>query len=181
MIRTVLIPTTETPADLVEPINAQYRAVFPYVNENGIDRNGHVWASGSLRILIYVEDVWGAIIELSPRTIYVGTTPIDIVGIGGVMTVPTMRGRGLASAGMRHAMRYICKSGYDAGALFCAEERRTFYEQLGWQRIHERKLTYQRNGQDTPFDIQRGNHFMLYGCDVFQLPAGDFNVGISLW
>jgi aminoglycoside 2'-N-acetyltransferase I len=54
-----------------------------------------------------------------------------ICGIGGVMTAPGSRKRGLASAAMRRAAQEM--EGADFGLLFCEPHNVAFYAGLGWQ------------------------------------------------
>lgn len=57
--------------------------------------------------------------------------PARMCGIGGVMTSPTLRKQGCASAAMRRAAELM--DGVDFGLLFCEPHNVKFYGGLGWR------------------------------------------------
>jgi len=60
--------------------------------------------------------------------------PVKIGGIGGVATRSDSRGRGVASAVMRSAVRRMeIVHDVDFGLLFCESRHARFYELLGWR------------------------------------------------
>lgn len=69
------------------------------------------------------------------RTIAVGDADVHVAGIRSVMTLPEMRGRGVASAAMRRAAEHIEREMLDArfGVLFCLDIRVPLYRGVGWE------------------------------------------------
>lgn len=57
--------------------------------------------------------------------------PAKMCGIGGVMTSPTARRKGFASAAMTRAAEAM--QGADFGLLFCEKHNVAFYAGLGWK------------------------------------------------
>ncbi len=180
--RTDVLQAQLTPRELVEPINTAYREEFANVVD-GVDENGIEWTDGDFRVLAWDDEVWGAVVEVIKRTITVGDRAVVVGGIGGVMTVPAMRGRGMAKSAMRHAMDFICDElRADAGMLFCARETIPFYEKLGWYDL-QRKITYHQSNGAGVMDT-RGHAdgcAMFKPCRDFSFPYGPIDVGGRLW
>lgn len=180
--RTDVVHAHLTPRELVEPINTAYRAVFANVVD-GVDENGIEWSDGQFRVLAWDNDAWGAIVEILKRTIIVGEREVVVGGVGGVMTVPAMRGRGLATSAMRHAADFICgKLQADAGMLFCTQALIPFYERLGWYDL-QRKITYHQSDGARVMDT-RGHAdgcAMFKPCGDFVFPYGAIDVRGTLW
>jgi len=87
------------------------------------------------------------LLGLLRREILVGGEPIGVVGVGGVATHPHWQKRGFASALLQAARKYMReKMNASFGLLVCADERRPFYERLGWQRVAP-ELFFTQNAQ----------------------------------
>lgn len=76
--------------------------------------------------------------------------PARIGGIGGVMTDPADRGRGLASAALTRAAEFLLAREADFGLLVCEPELVRFYERLGW-RLYEDDLVVIQSGERIRF------------------------------
>lgn len=177
MIRFQFFPINDTPPDLISVIDGQYRAVFPNVGADGFDENGLLWSGGEYRVLAFVDDTWGAIAEILPRTIDVGGQAVRVGGVGGVMTLPHLRGQGLGKAVMGETARVICEVlACDAGMLFCSDENVPFYAQLGWQPL-QAPVTHYQQGRSFTFD----SNAMVRPCAGFAWPAGAVDVRGTLW
>jgi GNAT superfamily N-acetyltransferase len=176
------MPAHLTPRELVEPINTAYREAFPTIVD-GVDEKGIEWSDGEFRVLAWDDEAWGAIVEILKRTITVGEQTVVVGGVGGVMTLPTMRGRGIASSAMRHAADFICDElRADAGVLFCVPDLMPFYAKLGWYDL-QRKFTYHQSDGVRVMDTR--NHAdgcaMFKPCRDFVFPYGPIDVGGKLW
>jgi GNAT superfamily N-acetyltransferase len=176
------MPAHLTPPELVQPINTAYREAFPNVID-GMDENGIAWSDGEFRVLAWDNEVWGAIVEIVKRTITVGEQTMVVGGVGGVMTLPAMRGRGMATSAMRHAADFICDElRANAGVLFCTRELLPFYAKLGWYDL-QRQITYHQAGGARVMDTRSyaDGCAMFKPCRDFVFPYGPIDVGGLLW
>lgn len=181
-IRVEVIPKANTPAPLRSVIARWYRDVFPDVNAQGIDTSGRAWAEGDYRVLAWYDGEWGGIVEILQREIRVGGQPVLVGGVGGVMTLPHMRGRGLGKAAMQSAADFICGAlGADAGMLYCLDALVPYYAALGWQVVNRPVHYQQPTGAgvlDTP---NTDDNVMILPCGGFAFPAGEIDVQGTLW
>jgi predicted acetyltransferase len=87
---------------------------------------------------------------LLKREIIVGGEKVWVAGIGGVATHPQWQRKGLASQLMRATADFIRqKMDVLFGLLICAEETRSFYEKLGWQKVADELIFIQNNARKT--------------------------------
>lgn len=181
-IKIEVFPSHQMPPALNQEISSWYRQVFSNVDENGVDDSGLEWQGSDYRILVWQDGKWGAIVGVLPRTIHVGEQAFLIGGVGGVMSLPHMRGKGLAKVAMRHAIEFICADlKASAGMLYCAPETVPFYASLGWQTI-ERQITHHQSDGARVLDTHlKQNNAMIYPCGDFTFPAGDVDVKGKLW
>lgn len=62
--------------------------------------------------------------------------PIQVAGIGGVLTRPDCRGQGFGRMGIEAAEDWIRQHQLaQFGMLFCREQMRAWYERLGWAQV----------------------------------------------
>jgi GNAT superfamily N-acetyltransferase len=88
--------------------------------------------------------------------------------LGGVLTLPAFRGRGLGSEVVGRAMRLIeDELGCDFGVLMCGDEHVGFYERLGWNHVSN-AMEYERFGATRLVEINT----MVYECGDRSLPPG---------
>jgi GNAT superfamily N-acetyltransferase len=89
------------------------------------------------------------------HTVSAGGVPVVVGGVGGVVTVPEMQGRGLARRAMRHAAAFMCEElGVEFGLLFCLDRLKELYESLGWRPVPERIEIEQAAGPiEAPFNM----------------------------
>ncbi len=89
------------------------------------------------------------------HTVSAGGVNVVVGGVGGVVTVPEMQGKGLAQRGMRHAAAFMCEElGVEFGLLFCLDRLVGFYESLGWRLVPEQVEVQQPSGPITaPFNL----------------------------
>ncbi len=74
-------------------------------------------------------------VGLLVRRCIAGGAPVRVGGVGGVATLTTHRGRGMAQSLMRAAHGKMRELGLEFGLLQCPDERITFYESLGWRQV----------------------------------------------
>lgn len=98
--------------------------------------NDYQWARPRWHIYVYADGVPVSYVGLFARDCTLDDRPLRLAGIGSVMTPPTHRRHGYASAGLiraNGAMRAL------TGAAFAQLVTNTplipFYEQFGWQHI----------------------------------------------
>lgn len=84
---------------------------------------------------------------LPRRRIKAGTQEVWVAGIGGMATHPEFQHRGLGSALLAAAGRFMREEiGVPFGLLICADETRPFYERSHWQAVAD-ILYYIQDGQ----------------------------------
>lgn len=179
-IRTEVFHVDDTPVSLQAEISQQYREIFPHVSEHGVDRQGIEWQGGLYRVLVWKDEQWGGIVEISPRKIAIGAQLVSVGGVGGVMTLATMRGFGLGKVVMQRAIEFICTElQANMGMLYCADSLIPFYQKLGWQLMMQRPFVFhQADGIRT---LPDKHNVMIYLCDNFEIPAGEVDVKGKLW
>lgn len=181
-IRVEIIRTEDTPATLRDVIAQRYREVFPNVGDDGIDESGNAWQVGAWRVLVYRDAVWGAIAEIQARDILVGGQAVRVAGVGGVMSLPEVRGTGLGKVVMAETTRHIREDMRpDAGMLFCAPENVAFYDQFGWQNINRLIHHQPPTGARVMDATTDEDNIMILPCGEFVFPAGDIDVQGYLW
>lgn len=58
----------------------------------------------------------------------------DVAGVGDLVAIPQMRGKGVARRLMNHATDFFLKEWkVDAGVLFCFEKLVEYYQAMGWE------------------------------------------------
>jgi predicted N-acetyltransferase YhbS len=73
-------------------------------------------------------------VEIVERTAMVGGRAVRLGGIGGVVTRPAWRKKGLAETAMQAARDFLHDPlGVAFGLLVCGEELIPYYSRLGWQ------------------------------------------------
>lgn len=109
-----------------------------------------VWEHAHLRVLVREADSASVVshVGIYVRTILWNDKPVTVGGIGGVMTHPDKRAKGLASAAMACAIdhfRDVTKS--DFGLLFCEPHNFALYRGLGWQEFQGDVFVEQPSGR----------------------------------
>lgn len=72
--------------------------------------------------------------------------PLRLGGIGGVMTHPDFRRRGLVRAAMAQAVALFAEEGQEAGLLFCEGHNVPVYAALGWRLFQGGTIVEQPHG-----------------------------------
>ncbi|HEX6842475.1 MAG TPA: GNAT family N-acetyltransferase [Stellaceae bacterium] len=111
------------------------------------------WANADRRLVLYEEEQAVAVTSMYMRECLCDGAPIRIGGIGGVMTHPAYRRRGLATAALSHAERlYRDDVGVAFSLLFCEPRLATFYADRGWHSFRGSVIVEQPGGRG-PFTI----------------------------
>jgi GNAT superfamily N-acetyltransferase len=149
----------ELPPNLEKDLEVWYdRLICSDPEYSGIDR----WDDPDLTLVVFDGPRWTATAELADRRVRVGTVPVRVAGVSGVMTHPEYRGRGLARKLMRRTMELAAErfSRTGFGLLDCRNELVGFYEPLGWRR-EEGKIFYTLHGRRGMYDPEHVN-IMIY-------------------
>ncbi|MEL7234775.1 MAG: GNAT family N-acetyltransferase [Chloroflexota bacterium] len=182
-IRTEVMLIADLPEQLASEIDRRSAEIFSDVGPDLIDSRGIQWTPGTWCVVVYSYNEFGAYAEVLEREIIVGGQTVRVGGIGGVMSLPHMRGKGLAKAGMRAMTDYICtEMQADAGMLYCAPHNVAFYQSLGWQQI-ERHITYHQYNGTHVLDMGESSddNVLVMPCGDLVFPDGDIDVKGNLW
>jgi GNAT superfamily N-acetyltransferase len=156
----------ELTADQRRSIRRSLRDTWPEMDIVDFERRHdgyYVIASVGARVSSFL-----AMVE---RTIDVGGSPVEVCGIGGVVTVPEARGRGYGSIVLERAREHMERStGADFGFLRCAEGISHFYGRLGWQRLLA-KVRYEESSRVPPSDLA-----MVLPIRGIDWPPGDIDL-----
>lgn len=130
---------------------------------------------------LIIRDEQSAISKVSVlrHEILVAGQPIEVAGVGGVVTVPRAQHRGLARLLMSRAARFIRDElGLEFGVLFCLEFMAAFYRSLGWIELHDDVVIEQSDGRHVlPAELR------LMHLDLTQRPwsAGAVELRSAPW
>lgn len=106
-----------------------------------------------------------------------GDSDVKVGGIGGVVSVPEVQGRGHIHAAMRRAAEFMRdKLQVEFGMLFCLQRLVPFYARQGWQLLEESVEFEQPSGPViSPF------RSMVLSWDGREWPAGKIDIGGLPW
>jgi GNAT superfamily N-acetyltransferase len=92
------------------------------------------WSPAQWHVLTYVDATLASYLRIFERTISVGGQMLRVSGVGGVMTLPEWRQRGLASVTLRRAAEFMRDELHvDFALLLCRDEVAPVYTKLGWE------------------------------------------------
>jgi aminoglycoside 2'-N-acetyltransferase I len=134
----------------------------------GVQPWGLEWRRKDLRFVLYDEGKPVSHAGILKHTVSVNGAGVSVAGLGGVVTVPEARGKGLARQVVRQAMTFA-KSEWtvDAGFLFCRPQMVSYYEALGWKIVESAVIIDQPNGKiPSPLPV------MVLLFDRISWPAG---------
>jgi hypothetical protein len=87
---------------------------------------------------------------------------VRVAGIGAVVTVGELHGRGHAQKTLRYAEKYMCEEmRVEFGLLFCLDRLRPFYERQSWQILND------------PVEFEQPSGKMISPLNVMSLPCGE--------
>jgi predicted GNAT family N-acyltransferase len=164
-------PTRSIPFDVLNHIHTLLRETFI---EEGDDT---CWSDVDWHILITVDEKLVSHVEIVEREAFVGQEAVRLGGIGGVLTLPEWRGRGLAQAGMRKAQEFMCEElGVEFGLLMCDQEMVPFYSKFGWVEVAG-PLVYDQPEGKVIFD----DKVMIFNCSDMDWPQGMIDIRGYPW
>jgi predicted GNAT family N-acyltransferase len=154
-----------------EQMMALLRSVYPDIDDADF-RQRHAQTTVFIRRSGHIAStLW--IIE---REVAAGDVRVQVGGIGRVATLPSDRGRGLATTIMRAAAEHLAGSTTARfGLLRCDDDMITFYRRLGWETI-DGELSYERTIH-TPH-VANAMALSLHG-DVW--PGGPVDLRGTAW
>lgn len=96
------------------------------------------WQPKTQHVFILENGVAVAHAGLVKHTVAVGEGRVTVAGIGGVLTRPDCRGRGLGQMAMQKAEEFAQQDLMaNFGLLFCRPEMQAWYGRLGWSPVAE--------------------------------------------
>jgi GNAT superfamily N-acetyltransferase len=143
----------------------------------GMANQGLHWRPKDHHVFVEVGGRAVSHVGLLRHTVKVGGAPVEVGGIGGVVTMPDMQGRGHARQALRYASSLMCREwGLNFGLLFCREALTPFYRELGWRRVEEPVMIEQPSGRiGSPVVV------MVLSCGDQGWPAGVVDLGSFPW
>jgi predicted acetyltransferase len=141
--------------------------------------------------MVYAESAWHLLIcegageaqrvvsnvGLQVRRCFAGGTPVRVGAIGGVATLTSHQGRGMAAQLMRAAHDKMRELGLEFGLLQCPDKRITFYEGLGWRQARVPMVFDQPDGSQHVCD----ENPMVLLLTARPWPAGDIDMNGLPW
>jgi aminoglycoside 2'-N-acetyltransferase I len=116
------------------------------IQQFGAESGDYEWSDVDWHVMLRVDGQLVSHVEIVERTGTVAGQPVKLGGIGGVVTLPEWRGRGLATATLERAAAFMRDELQVAfGLLICDERMIPFYNRLGWQ-VVEGPLTFDQPG-----------------------------------
>jgi GNAT superfamily N-acetyltransferase len=109
--------------------------------------------------------------------VQVAGNPMPVAGIGGVVTIPSARGKGYAHILLQHAAGYVCaEMNVEYGMLFCLPALIPFYQSAGWVEVNSPVFVAQPLGR-----IVSPVNTMVLPCDRERIwPEGTIEAG-TFW
>jgi len=96
--------------------------------------NPYLWARAGWIHLTWEGERLRCHLEIFERQGEVAGEPVLLGGLGGLLTQPAYRGKGLATAAIGEAVRFMASElQVEFGLLVCEERLEPFYIRLGWE------------------------------------------------
>lgn len=125
--------------------DAERQALFGWGEDLfSVNALGLQWRSKDRHFVLYEDGLPRANASVLRHQVELGV----IGGLGGVITLPEARGRGLAQQIVGHATEFLRDDlGASFGLLFCLPRLVPFYRSLGWQVVEPGVLINQPGGK----------------------------------
>lgn len=128
----------------------------------GAEELKHEWATPDWHLLADCDGQLVCHLAVTERHATASGQPVHLAGIGGVMTPPSFRGKGLAGTLMRHAAEFMRDTlRVEFGLLLCSHDLLPLYTRLGWHHVPGPLVFAQTTGNET------------WEEEVMILPCGD--------
>lgn len=139
-----------------EERRALARAVYPPAEAAEWTGRHMEWAAPEWGVCVRVDGgTLASFVGIILRQATRDDAPVHVGGIGGVMTHPAWRGRGLAGLGIRRAVEFFHEQGDVAfGLLVCDTRLLGYYGSLGWREFTG-ELHVLQHGQPAIFTYNR--------------------------
>lgn len=135
------------------------------------------WRSKDVHFFLDVDGIALSHVGLLRHEVSVNGRPLEVAGLGGVVTSPEAQGKGYANRLIRHAAEFFEREwGVDAGLLFCLPGLAPYYESLGWQAIEGPVLIEQPSGR-----IKAPLPVMILPCRRRDWPTGEVELRSPPW
>ncbi|HMJ26029.1 MAG TPA: GNAT family N-acetyltransferase [Pyrinomonadaceae bacterium] len=143
----------------------------------GVQAQSLQWRPKNLRFILYDENELVSHAGILQHSVCVNGRSILVVGLGGVVTVPTARRKGFARQLVQHAMKHAEAEWHvEAGLLFCRPQMIHYYETLGWQQVQAPVMIDQPNGKiASPLPV------MVLPFGDLGWPTGTIELGSLPW
>jgi len=124
----------------------------------GGDAQNLTWRPMELHFILKIEGNSVGHLGLIREQIEVDGKMYDVAGVGDLITIPEMRGQGVARRLMIHATDFFLNDWkVEAGVLFCFERLVDYYQSMGWELASNPVYVNQPSGK-----IRFPNHMMIF-------------------
>jgi hypothetical protein len=128
----------------------------------GVEDHKYRWRPKDLHVILDVDGKAASHVGLVDHRVSVGGREVRVGGVGAVVTVGELHGRGLAQKTLRYAENLMCAElKVEFGMLFCLDRLKPFYARQNWQLLNE------------PVEFDQPSGKMLSTFNVMVLPCGD--------
>lgn len=143
----------------------------------GVEDMLYQWRPKVWHFFVEDEDRVVSHVGVLEAVVRAGDTEVKVGGIGGVVSLPEVQGRGHIHAAMQRAAEFMRDElQVEFGMLFCLPRLVPFYARQGWQLLEESVEFEQPSGPViSPF------RSMVLSWDGREWPAGKINVGGLPW
>ncbi len=128
----------------------ELRKTLPEWFHQEFGSTGFTWAAPDYYVVTEVRDELIGRLGIFDREVEVANTRIRVGGIGGVITKPDWRLRGIASDLLTHAAEFMRdEMGVEFAMLLCRREVAPVYAKFGWTRVDGPTVFMQPSGLAT--------------------------------
>lgn len=161
--------------ELTRDLRSEIRAWL--VEAFALEEDTTLWSRVDWHILVWIGQELVSHAEVVERVVSVGNREMAVGGMGGVVTKPVWRNRGLATLCVEAARNFICgELDLAYGLLMCDKSVVPFYERLGWTVVAGPLYYDQPDGKVIFEDV-----LMVFPCRGQVWPAGSIDVQGPPW
>lgn len=131
------------------------------------------WRPMELHFILKIEGNSVGHLGLIREQIIIDSKIYEVAGVGDLVTIPQMRGKGVARKLMNHATAFFFKEWkVDAGVLFCFERLVDYYHAMGWEIASNPVYVIQPSGK-----IRFPNQIMIFRGAGIAWREGTIEIG----